>query len=508
MLNRRGMTTVEILMVFVIIGIISAGIFSMVSSFNNKQNVESAKEKLMTFKNTVTREIEGDIIRRGLVSVKKIDGPAKPAAWVGHYSNDTLRFTFKDGSTKDLSVIKNNFEEHAGTDEEEVCDAGDGNTCTPSSTQSSCLTGFDENAEEHFEIRYGAGTNKEVYELPDLGEALNDCGHTIKDLRINNVIIDLKNNMLNIKISFTHPELSTRYAINIITPINFEDINSTYSDSPFVDSIVQLKKEISASGDVQYQTNSGGTLRGKNASGAVIGTITLKEEVTEGSEAIQERSGIKCKYYKNDTTQDFTGGVAVSNQKTTTFKGNTITTELTLKSKIAEGGTDAVHAVCTATIKDASGIEKKETWDGWIGNGIQTDPATYNTTAIDYGKYHYYYVYIGGQQIIGREARIYWYNDYDPVGHVATYYCLSGDESWYFENGQKKRGMTAQGWVRKDGNKWYYYMDHRYHFSDGVKFLGEKLTSKTFALSYPNYDSPTQPFTFDANGLCTAGQGC
>ena len=45
-LNSKGMTTVEILMVFVIIGIISVGLFSMVSTYNTLQNTESAKEKV------------------------------------------------------------------------------------------------------------------------------------------------------------------------------------------------------------------------------------------------------------------------------------------------------------------------------------------------------------------------------------------------------------------------------------------------------------------------------
>ena len=47
-LNSKGMTTVEILMVFVIIGIISVGLFSMVSTYNTLQNTESAKEKVIT----------------------------------------------------------------------------------------------------------------------------------------------------------------------------------------------------------------------------------------------------------------------------------------------------------------------------------------------------------------------------------------------------------------------------------------------------------------------------
>lgn len=504
MLNNKGMTTVEILMVFVIIGIISVGLFSMISSFNNKQNVESAKEKLMTFKNTVTRDIEGDIVRRGLVSVKVTENH-QGTATTGNKDTYTAALTFKDGTTKNLVIYKEFFEGHDATKSADVYEEG-----VEGSSTEGCLE-VSTTAKEKFTITYGNGSDVELYELPDLGSSINDCDHLTKDLRFNDVEISTKDNILNIFIGFYHPDLSTRYAINIICPINFDDINTTYSDNPFADSIIKLRSDISASGDVQYQVNNGGVLQGRTANNAVIGTITLKEEVTEGTEGIQERSGIVCKYYKNDTTQDYTGGVLITNRKTTTFKGSNIVTELTLQSKIAEGGNSAVHAVCTATIKDGFGIEKKEVWDGWIGNGIQTDPTTYDTNAIVHGKYHYYYAYIGGSQVLGREAKIYWYNEKEPQGHVATYYCLSGNENWYFENKQKTKGMTAQGWVRKDDNKWYYYMDHRYRPEQNggvVKFVGEKLSSGSFVMSYPAFDSPTQTFSFDANGKCTAGQGC
>ena len=59
------------------------------------------------------------------------------------------------------------------------------------------------------------------YPIPDLGEYQNDLGETVKDLRINNIDIDASSNVLSIYIGFYHPDLSTRYGISIVCPINY-----------------------------------------------------------------------------------------------------------------------------------------------------------------------------------------------------------------------------------------------------------------------------------------------
>ena len=215
-LNSKGMTTVEILMVFVIIGIISVGLFSMVSTYNTLQNTESAKEKVITFKNVVTREIEGDIIRRGLVSVNVLDVVAPDDL------NSTFKavLKFKDGTTKRLEVARYAFEGNEGA--KEVHDEG------AATATRKCLNVTGTNRES-FSIFYGNDTDGETYDLPDLGESLNDCDHLTKDLRINMVDMYTKDNIFFVKIGFYHPDLGTKYYISIIAPINFDDISGAYS---------------------------------------------------------------------------------------------------------------------------------------------------------------------------------------------------------------------------------------------------------------------------------------
>ena len=68
MLNKKGMTIVEILVCFVLVGLITVSIYNAISAFNNKRNIESYKEKIYTYKNTITKLIQDDLIKKGLIS--------------------------------------------------------------------------------------------------------------------------------------------------------------------------------------------------------------------------------------------------------------------------------------------------------------------------------------------------------------------------------------------------------------------------------------------------------
>ena len=62
-------------------------------------------------------------------------------------------------------------------------------------------------------------------------EILNKVETTAKDLSINNVLIGIsEENVLSIYIGFYHPELGTRYAINIVAPINYKTTEADVAD--------------------------------------------------------------------------------------------------------------------------------------------------------------------------------------------------------------------------------------------------------------------------------------
>lgn len=277
-LNNKGMTAVEILVCMVLIVVITVSMYSSVSAYKNKQQIESFKEKIMTYKNLITKEINDDLIKDGLISAtvtdftevihgdlngngvldtsefvdangngvhdfkEDVDGDGyeesdvnkdgTPDGYTVDRNGDGIRdgdiysvaMTFRSGDTKCLKIRSTKGYDYLfdGTDEEKKKDVND-----------------------KFYIEYGPGdcikddqaenlVNDSLvkYELPNLGSSVKYSGETdaagnaipektIYDLRINNVNISTQNSVLDIYVGLYHPDLGTRYALSIICPINY-----------------------------------------------------------------------------------------------------------------------------------------------------------------------------------------------------------------------------------------------------------------------------------------------
>ena len=196
-LNNKGITTIEVIISFVIVIIITISLYTTVTNYNQKRLLESYKSKIYTYKNTLTKLIQDDLIKIGLThaSYEKM-----------HTNNseiiNTVYFDMRDGTKRKLII-------------------------TQVFTKSSYHEG-DEDVDDYFMIEYGTanedGTDADVleYPLPNIGESKSPTGKKVYDLSINNVIIKIESeNILSIYIGFYHPELMTRYGINIICPIDF-----------------------------------------------------------------------------------------------------------------------------------------------------------------------------------------------------------------------------------------------------------------------------------------------
>ena len=233
-LNKKGMTTIEILVCFVLVAIITVSMYTTISAYNNKQHIESYKEKIVTFKNLITKDIQEDIIKKGLISAKVTRNAEQT-----YYS---VSLKFRDGSTKSLNIVR--------------VLASDYDT-----EASNCLTGVD----DKFSISYGDGSDlekAEEYPFPDLGESKNECDGIVKDFRINEVEVKTDNGVLSIYIGFNHPDLGNRYAIDIVSPINYDGDKLSgkmegFADVTMPSTIVYRKNEMSglpASSLNQWQT--------------------------------------------------------------------------------------------------------------------------------------------------------------------------------------------------------------------------------------------------------------
>ena len=256
-LNNKGLTAVEILVCFVLMVILTVSMYSTVISYKNKQNIESDRDKIVAYKNLLTKEIQDDLIKKGLID-------AKLAEEISNDGNNTdkyykVEFTFRDGTKKTLEVTAQY--------------ARDFETC------SGTLTAEEEGAckydkDDVLKVSYGSAPGADDYTsyvLPDLGygyngniyasEYGNQCsgnydengvelddadkqGCKVYDFRINNVIVSTDENIFSFYVGFYHPDLDTRYGIDIVCPINF-DINGlpeqdNVSDDPVYERLVSL----------------------------------------------------------------------------------------------------------------------------------------------------------------------------------------------------------------------------------------------------------------------------
>lgn len=198
-LNNRGMTAVEILVCFVLMSILAVSMYSSIASYKNKQSIESAKEKIFTYKNLLTKEIQDDLIKKGLVSAEISETINETKGKPENLPSKAFKvdFLFRDGSKKQLVINRRLASDYSVVD---------------------CAS---EKINDAFSIQYGEEGNLMTYDLPDVGYGENQCGEKVLDLRINNVDINKDNNILTIYIGFYHPDLGTRYGIDIVCPINY-----------------------------------------------------------------------------------------------------------------------------------------------------------------------------------------------------------------------------------------------------------------------------------------------
>ncbi len=205
-LNNKGITTIEVLLCFVIIVIISVSMYNTVSTYNDKRIIEGYKQEVISYKNNLTKIIQDDFIKIGLThatyerTVNDLDGTV----------TYILTCSLKDGTSRQL-IVEQRFGE------------------------SIYHVGGTKNQDDKFMIKYGIysenpeETDLIEYPIPDLGEIEIPANpsqgiekHIAKDLSINNVLISIQDeNILSIYIGFYHPELATKYAISIVSPINF-----------------------------------------------------------------------------------------------------------------------------------------------------------------------------------------------------------------------------------------------------------------------------------------------
>lgn len=190
-MNNRGLTAIEVLVCFSIVVVIVMSMFKVVNNQRDKQMIESYKNSIATYKNSVTKTIEEDIRNNGgIKEVIKIEDDTDGAASSNTSSNKvnvSIEFSLRKGNvSRKLNIYK---QYNCDEDTSDQCEQG------------------------NYIEYYLDSSNKEVFKIPN-----------IYNLRFN--LIDVskvgKNGeYLKVYVEFIHPDLGTKYsALNLIHPIN------------------------------------------------------------------------------------------------------------------------------------------------------------------------------------------------------------------------------------------------------------------------------------------------
>ena len=203
-LNNLGITTIELILCFVLVFIMTFSMYGTISSYNDKRIIEKDKSEILSYKYLLTKTIQDDFVNNELshVSIENNFEPSGKKTYI-------LHCTLKNGAKKILKIEQ---------------------TLGYSSYNPTGL----KNKSDSFMISYGTEGDLIQYPLPDLGSSTVKADpskgiyeHTIKELSIQDVKIEvLEHQVLSIQIVFYHPNFGNEYGISIMAPVNYvPDIN-------------------------------------------------------------------------------------------------------------------------------------------------------------------------------------------------------------------------------------------------------------------------------------------
>ena len=253
-LNNKGITTIEVIICFILVVTITSAMFATVSSFNQRRIIEQYKEEIYTYKNLLTKDIQDDFIKVGIASVSYSSNVKNTK------TTHSVNCVMKDGTKRQLIIIQQ-------------------------FSQSKYHPSGSPSVDDYYMIKYGTVEDfvdikqeplrEEAelleYPIPELGSTKNEeTGKTVKDFSINNVWISISDDhILDIYIGFYHPELTTRYGVQIISPVNYVTTGSETGNH------FKLYDSDSVVGSSSSSTPSGGSSGDSTPSG-VYGACPFK----------------------------------------------------------------------------------------------------------------------------------------------------------------------------------------------------------------------------------------
>lgn len=96
--NNKGFTLIEIILSFSLIMVICVGLFVTANNYKNKQQLESSKRDLQTYKVTLFTDIQKDITDKGLEKIIKCSSISN--CYELSFKDNTKKVIQKDSSSK------------------------------------------------------------------------------------------------------------------------------------------------------------------------------------------------------------------------------------------------------------------------------------------------------------------------------------------------------------------------------------------------------------------------
>ena len=210
-LNNKGLTAIEVLVCFTIVSIIVISMLNVVNNYKDKQTTESYKTSITTYKNTLTKIINKDIINnKGVISASSTQVNGDTTINIDEVNKNnyfvyTLNLKYRTGKTATIEVHNESkcLKYKRDGNGKKVVEANNLD-CTENGASD-----IDYDNSKYYVKFIDSNSNEEKFSLPK-----------IYYLQFNDPDADLKDtNFIEIHIGLWHPDLGTKYdALNIITP--------------------------------------------------------------------------------------------------------------------------------------------------------------------------------------------------------------------------------------------------------------------------------------------------
>ncbi len=210
-MNNRGMTSIEVLISFIIVTAIAITLFDTVTSYKTKQQIESYKNSITEYKNSITKVINNDIVKYKLAALSSTSGK----------TTDSEKTTYK---------ITLYFEKNLLT---KANNCKDSSYSAPGCYKTLQVLKYHKSTEAlnskvdtiiYPEVSQNALRNVS-YPLPDIGGAFDeDSGEVLKDIRFSSVSLGSALDNAVLDIAMFHHELSTYFHIYIVAPIHYYNL--------------------------------------------------------------------------------------------------------------------------------------------------------------------------------------------------------------------------------------------------------------------------------------------